>query len=518
MHKIDPSLAPANNRPRRWPALLLLGLAGARAGQIWWLRDYDLQFKVENTGQVLRVLAAGLLVWWVLLSRVRWRVRFIGLAVVCLLVATFCALFQLRGVTGDRIPVIEWRWRRQITSGPSSLSGGSAAPAVSANRADFPQFLGPDRDGILSGPKLVRDWAARPPELSWRRPLGAGWAGFAVAGRDAVTLEQAGDQEAVVCLDTDTGKPRWRHAYAARYDNESSGTGPRSVPTIFDDIVVATGATGVLACLDRATGRPLWSRNILQENGAAVPDWGYSCSPLVTGDLVIVASGGAGRSLVAYRLRTGEFVWGGGDAPAGYSSPMPGSLGSARQLLIFHAHGVAGHDPVTGGLLWDWPVNPVPHVANPLVIGTDRVLVSAGYGFGAELLTVSRRADNGKWEVGRVWKSIRMKAKFTNLIPKDGFIYGLDDGMMACLSLADGAQRWKEGRYGHGQVLLVGGLLLVVTESGEVVLVDPVPEGLRELTRFRVLEGKTWNPPALAGNLLFIRHDREAACFRLPTE
>lgn len=486
-------------------------------GQVWWLRDYDVQFKVESTAQAFRILALGLLVWWVFVSRLRWRTRFVGLATVGFMGAALCTLFKLQGVSGDRIPNVEWRWQRRAPASSSAVTRGLAVPSSATTRADFPQFLGPNRNGILLGPKLARDWVARPPELVWRRPVGAGWAGFAVAGRDAVTLEQSGDQEVVLCLDSYTGAPRWRHAYAASYEDASAGAGPRSVPTIAGDLVLTAGATGILTCLDRASGRLLWGHDVLKESGAMVPSWGYSCSPLVTDGLVIMASGGAGRSLVAYRLRTGEFAWGGGEAPAGYSSPALGVLGGMRQLLNFHAQGVAGHDPDTGQKLWDWPVNPVPHVANPLIIGDDRVLVSAGYGFGAELLEISRRADR-TWGASRVWKSIRMKAKFTNIVAKDGHVYGLDDGTLACLSLTDGSQRWKDGRYGHGQALQVGSLLLLVTETGDLVLVNPVVEELRELARFRALNGKTWNPPSLAGDLLLVRNDREAACFRLATE
>jgi outer membrane protein assembly factor BamB len=174
------------------------------------------------------------------------------------------------------------------------------------------------------------------------------------------------------------------------------------------------------------------------------------------------------------------------------------------------------HDVVSGKVLWDYPwPGGHPHIAIPVILPGDRVLVTSGYGTGSELLQIKKDADD-KWSATRIWKSIRLKAKFTNVVYRDGFIYGLDDGILVCLDAADGSLRWKEGRYGHGQVILTGSLLLVSDEGGDIVLVEPVPAEPRELTRFTALHGKTWNPPALAGEYLVVRNDKEAACYRLP--
>ena len=242
-----------------------------------------------------------------------------------------------------------------------------------------------------------------------------------------------------------------------------------------------------------------------------------SCSPLIVDDLVVVSAGGSdNRSLVAYRAVTGDFVWGNGTDGAGYSSPCLVTLAGAAQILIFNSGGVSAHDPVTGTNLWKyhWPGGH-PHVSMPIVIPGDRLLVSSGYGVGSELLQIQKDAS-GAFSATRIWKSNRLKAKFTDLIYRDGFIYGLDDGIMVCLDASSGEQKWKEGRYGHGQEILVADLLLVTAESGEVILLDPNPQGSRELTRFSALRGKTWNPPALAGQYLLVRNDKQAACYRLP--
>ena len=156
-----------------------------------------------------------------------------------------------------------------------------------------------------------------------------------------------------------------------------------------------------------------------------------------------------------------------------------------------------------------------PHVANPVPVDSNTVVASHGYGFGAQAVRIAR--SNDQWSASRMWKSNRLKAKFANFFAFNGHLYGLDDGILTCLDAATGEPKWKEGRYGHGQMILVDDVLLVLTEKGEIVLVEPSPAGLNELTRFPVLTGKTWNSPSLAGDLLFVRNDVEAACVQLPT-
>ena len=321
----------------------------------------------------------------------------------------------------------------------------------------------------------------------------------------------------MVCYDLLTGEPLWSYTYPACYQSPLAGEGPRATPTVAGGRVYALGSTGILNCLDEATGKRIWSKDIIRDNGARLNEWGASCSPLLVDDLVVVSAGGPeNRSLVAYRAATGDFVWGNGSDGAGYSSPSVLTLAGVPQVVIFNSAGVSAHDPVTGTNLWKyhWPTGH-PHVSTPIMIHPDGLLVSSGYGVGSELLKVQANAE-GRLTATRVWKSSRLKAKFTNLVCLDGYIYGLDDGIMTCLEAATGEQKWKGDRYGHGQEILVGGLLLVAAESGEVILLEPSAKEPRELTRFAALRGKTWNPPALAGQYLVVRNDKEAACYRLP--
>jgi outer membrane protein assembly factor BamB len=509
---------PPRPGPRWWPLGLLLLLTVARLVQIWWFKDYERQFKFASTAQWLKLALPGVLGWFLLLSRLRFRTRLAGLVGLAILGGLGVTCFRFRGIDGDRLPVIEWRWAR---STPSVVPAAATNPAVAVafvqptGAADYPQFQGPGRDSRLPDARIGTNWLASAPSLVWRQAVGEGWSGFAVSGQRAVSLEQSGDQEVVFALDLATGNRLWASPYPARYASSDAGNGPRSVPTIADGRVFTAGATGIIRSWDLATGKAGWQMDLVRDLGARIPEWGYSASPLVSRGLVWVPAGVQGRSMVALDAATGQVRFGGGNSPAAYSSPIAGTLGGREQILCLNDHGLAGHDAADGKLLWEQPIPAAPHVAAPVVVGPDRVLVSVGYGKGTFLIGVGQDGA-GQWTNGVVWKSIRLKSKFANILPVGDTLYGLDDGALVALDMATGALRWKERRYGHGQLLWVGGRLLVGAESGEVALVDVRPEGMQELGRFRALADKTWNPPALVGDLLLLRNDREAACYRLP--
>lgn len=500
---------------RWWPAAVILFLF---AGALFWVwTRYGINRQERNIATAIAgiVTFALLLIWFLFFSRARTVVRWLAFFGVVAAMALTGSLFRIRGVTGDLVPVLEWRWQKKRLQSVATTRVDPSTRAILSSTHDYPQFLGPERTGILRGPALARDWKARPPEQIWRRAVGPAWSGFAVVGNLAITQEQRGDDEMVVGYDLHTGEPRWAHADKAHYHTTIAGEGPRATPTVVSNRVYAMGATGILNCLELATGQLVWSKDVVQDNHSRTNEWGMSCSPLVVEDAVVVSVGGKnGRSLVAYHKETGALVWAGGNDGAGYSSPVLATLAGARQVLIFNSGGVAAHAVDSGEVLWSYPwTRNHPHVAQPVVLPNDQLLVASGYGTGAELLQIR----NGEaWSATKVWKSIRLKPKFANVIYLDGCIYGLDDGVMVCVDAANGELKWKEGRYGHGQVILVGKLLLVMAERGDVVLLEPVPNEHRELTRFTAFHDKTWNPPALAGEYLLVRNDKEAACYRLP--
>lgn len=502
---------------RWWPAWVVLGLAAVALLWIRWqpgLTGQDRFMRSALAGVVALLL---LLIWWLAFSRARWWLRLaIPLGVGLVLVFVVPQLVTVRQVTGDMVPVLEWRWAaRPDPTAPDAVSGPGAAASL-PGAADYPQFLGPERDATLPGPPLARDWEAQSPREIWRRPVGAGWSAFAVQGDLAVTQEQHGEEERVVAYDLATGEIRWSHADEERYDSTIAGVGPRATPTLTDGRVYTHGSLGRLNALDLETGDLLWSHDVPAELGSPDPQWGRSASPLVIDGLVIVTAGGDGNLLVAYDAETGELTWSGGDDRVGYSSPFVTTLDGERQIVLLNHSTVTGHDPATGEVLWSypWPAQQ-PNVAQPVPLPGNRLLVSSGYGVGAEMLEIEHD-DEGVLRPRRVWKSPRLKAKFTNVVAYEGHIYGLDDGVLVCLDPDTGERCWKRGRYGHGQVILIGDLLLVLTEKGEVVLVEPNPEELRELARLPALDSKTWNCPTLAGRYLLVRNDREAAAYELP--
>lgn len=507
-------------KPRWWPALIVVALTVAALVWTRAFRDATRQQRVLSSA-ILAVLAgATLLLWLLLLSRLPWKRRLQGVGAAAIGVALLPILFEYRGVSGDLIPIFAPRWERAPNLAPPPAPVEvRAEPSLAAGATDYPQFLGPARTGVVPPLSLARDWQAHPPRELWRSPIGAGWAGFAVAGGVAYTLEQRGEDEDVVAYDLLTGRQLWGNADRAKYDTPIGGPGPRSVPAVTAEHLFALGATGRLRALDRRSGRLLWLRDLTVEHGATNPEWGKSCSPLAVDGLVIASAGGPnGHSLVAYHAATGELAWQAGDSPSAYSSPLVADLAGERQVVIFNQDAVAGHRLTDGRELWrfPWPAGQ-PNVSQPVLLPGDRLFVSSGYGIGSKLLALRRDAE-GRITPALLWESPRLKAKFTNVVLHGEHLYGLDDGVLVCLDPKTGERCWKEGRFGHGQVILTGDLLLVQTEDGEVVLLEPNPTAYKELTRFTPLNGKTWNPPALAGRYLVLRNDREAVVFELEVE
>jgi outer membrane protein assembly factor BamB len=473
--------------------------------------------------QALLGIGLGILIaiWFFRFSKCSLSLRKKAAVLLALTLVALATVFRYDGVSGDLIPRFGLRWQKQ---GPPPLVHAAAPTQTIAHppgAADFPQFFGPSRDGKLPGPALARNWETNPPVELWRKSVGKGWSGFAVSGGLAITQEQREDQELIVCYELASGRIVWFHEDNAKFDNALGGVGPRTTVTIVGERVFSQGATGILNCLELATGKRLWSVNIVESNAAEIPEWGVSASPLVRGDAVIVAAGQPkGATLAAYHQQDGTRLWMGGNQTASYSSPILATLGGMEQILYFGPKALAGFDAVSGKLLWEHPwfaTSSYPHVAIPLPLSADGVMVSSGYGQGSGRAKIARQAD-GTWTAEETWATNRMKAKFTNLIEYQGHVYGLDDGQFACFDPhdVDGKLKWREGKLGHGQILLVKDVFLVMAEEGQVVLVEPSPDGYKQLTQFKALTDKTWNPPCLAGKYLLVRNDREAVCYQLP--
>lgn len=456
------------------------------------------------------------------------------LVIVCAplaLPAVFLGLFRVK-CDGDTIPrSVSLRFvpkaHESLPQAPAEPP--AARPPVTARPEDYPQFQGANRDGHIRGVKLARDWKKNPPRELWRINIGAGWSGFSVVGGCAFTQEQRGPQELVSCYDWKTGALLWAHADEQSFVSEMGGDGPRATPTVHEGRVYSVGAKGLVNCLDAASGKHHWSYDIVRAQEATVTTWGHACSPLVVGDLVLVTGGGGkGASLLALDRLTGEARWTaawdekGGTIADSYASPTLSEIGGIRQIMNLEDKGLASYD-LTGKQLWkiSWPWGlGHPKVSQPIFLPSaefagGHVLIASGYTSGSALYKVEKDAGGG-FRTAEIWKNNNLKPKFCNVVVRGDYAYGLDARILACINWRTGERQWKDGRYGHGQILLVDDLILVQSEDGPVALVEASPSGYVELGQFNALSDRTWNTMALAGPYLLVRNDHEAACFELP--
>jgi outer membrane protein assembly factor BamB len=400
------------------------------------------------------------------------------------------------------------------STGEETLVTSPPIGAVNAS-LDWPGFRGRDRDGLVRGVRIAADWSASPPKELWRRPIGPGWSSFSVHGDVFYTQEQRGEEEIVAAYRVSTGAPVWKHRDKARFWESNGGPGPRGTPTLHGGRVYALGATGILNVLDEATGRVVWSRNAGTDSNTTIPDWGFSASPLVMDDLAIVAVAG---KLVAYDRESGTRRWIGPDGGAGYSSPHLVAIHGVPQIVLLDAKGATSVSPSNGAKLWDVTVTTsgmAAPIVQPAVTADGDVLITAGDMTGLHRFAVTN--NGGAWSAANRWSTNRLKPFFNDFVVHKGHAFGFDGTLLACIDLADGRRRWKGGRYGNGQLVLVPDqdLLLVVSEEGELALVSASPDRFTELGRMPAITGKTWNHPVLAGDTLLVRNGEEMAAFKL---
>jgi outer membrane protein assembly factor BamB len=392
----------------------------------------------------------------------------------------------------------------------------SAETLPSTPAAYWTDFRGPRRDGVYTEGPVFVEWPAAGLKPIWKQPAGAGYASFVIARNRAFTIEQRGPHEVVAAYDVASGRELWTNVWAAEFRETMGGDGPRATPTWFDGHLYALGATGELRALDDATGKVIWRTNILADSGAGNLPWGMAAAPLVVGEAIVVLPGGPGnQSVVAYDRATGKRLWSAmGDVQA-YSSPMLVTLLGVPQIVFFTSSRLVGLTADGSKELWShpWPVMNGISATQPLLLSDNRLFFSSGYGAGAAVIEFTKAGDT--FAVREVWRNNRMKNRFASSVLHEGVIYGLDESILAAIDANTGELKWKGGRYGYGQLLLAGGRLIVLTEDGDLALLRATPEKHEEITRFHVLDGKTWNVPAMAGGYLLVRNLAEMAAFDL---
>lgn len=457
-------------------------------------------------------------------SKATWRT---GLTAAIYLPLGFLTLMRWDGLTGDQENEMHWRW--EPTAEEQFLASRQEAKPVSQSldepllieEGDWPDFRGPNRDGVVRGEQIATDWKEHPPRFVWRQRVGPGWSSVSLVAGRLFTEEQRGEKETVVCYDARDGHEVWTHEDPARFPEGVAGLGPRATPTFADGKLYTQGATGIVNCLDAATGRKIWSHDLVADSGGPTPPpqsgfWGFSCSPLVIDGVALIYGGGTSKEkLWAFDAETGELAWSMDAGANNYSSPQRATLYGRRQVLFFGDQGLVSLEPASGDQLWQGP--PTMKASNamvqPHIIGDNELLVPADGG----LVRVEVVASGDTVELVPLWAkpATGLRPTFNDFVVHDGAIYGFDERIFGCLDLKTGKRNWKRGRYGHGQVLLLPDqdLLLVTAESGEVVLLATDPKQLRELGRFQALDGKTWNTAVLAHGRLYIRNAEEMACY-----
>ncbi|QDU10080.1 PQQ-binding-like beta-propeller repeat protein [Gimesia aquarii] len=514
----------------KWGLAILFAGIGFTIYQ-WFQLAPDRTYQVFAVYGGIRNIFIGLLIWWMLISGVSWKARFKGLLGTILFFVLFFSLLRVESFEGDMVPRFQFRFLptaeqraekyfEQAAKMPQESNADSSTLEVSPE--DWPAYRGVDRDGIVRDQKIRTDWDVRPPELLWKHPVGSGWGSFAIIGDRAFTQEQRGEKETVVCYDALSGKQIWTHHDYVRFTEVLGGPGPRATPTFYDGMIYSMGATGILNCLNAITGELVWSKDLLEEEKLDNLQWAMSGSPLIWEDLVIVNQGIPQetskvnpRSVVALDRLTGDKVWSGGKHKSSYSSPQLSILNEEPRLLIFHSKGLEGFTPQEGKSLWffPWTNQAGVNAAQPIVIEPSSIFLGAGYGAGSARITIRESEQQAEPDVIEDWKSKSLKLKFNSAVVRDGFVYGLDEGILTCLNLETGKRAWKRGRYGYGQMILVNDNLLILAEDGRVELVKADPKKYTQIATFQAIQGQTWNHPALAQGKLFVRNSEEAACY-----
>ncbi len=398
--------------------------------------------------------------------------------------------------------------------GGANFGNVDAAPAptakVSPVKGSWPQFRGPNQDGISSATGFRKEWPAAGPPVQWRTEVGAGYSGISVAGGLVYTMFNRGGSEWLSAFDSTDGSVRWKLKMDSEY-KDPFGDGPRSTPVVDGSVIFALGARGKLVAVNAQTGGPvLWSKNLVGDLGGRIPQWGISTAPLVEGDLLLVDVGGpAGRSIVAFDKATGDVVWTAGDDAPGYSTPIPFTAEGVRQVAFLTSTKISGISPKDGKLLWSrpWKTSYDVNAAAPIFIPPNRLFVSSGYDTGSALLEI-RRVDEG-FQVSEVWRARNLKNKFSSSIRVGDTIYGFDNETFKAIDLATGKDRWRKRGLGHGSLTYADGHLIVLGEKGTLVLVEASPEAYQEKASVDFFDGKCWTVPTLVGDRLYLRDEKQ---------
>ena len=393
------------------------------------------------------------------------------------------------------------------------IGGVLSAEADDHSTAEWTQWRGPNRDGISSETGFLKNWPKEGPTVLWQIPLGDGYSGISIAQGKIYTMFAEGADEFVICLDASNGEEVWRFRSGAKF-TEQRGDGPRSMPTVHGDSVFALGAEGKLYALNAHNGTQLWSHNFVEEFDSKIPTWGFSASPLIEGDLVLVETGGRDeQAIVAFDKKSGDVVWTTHTDAVGYSSPIAIDFGGTRQIIFLTSKTLLSLAPENGHIYWKYPWPEGINIATPIFIPDDKIFISASYDKGAVLLRMIPNEDGIGIE--EVWKSRVMKNHFNSSVLQGDYLYGFDNAILTCIETNTGEEQWRHRGFGKGSLLLADGHLIILGEGGKLALVEVSPNEYREKARFQLFDDKCWTVPTLAGGKLYLRNQKDIVCLDL---
>ncbi len=472
----------------------------------------------------LPVISAVALALILLTSRMKQSSRRAITAGGMILAVIIAAQARVDAVGGDLIPLFSSRWSpppEQPVDGEANFNepepGRVAALPDAVGPNDWPEFRGPQRYSAVPDITFGTDWDAKPPREIWRRAVGLGWSSFCVVGDYFFTQEQRGDEELVACYQLSDGEPVWLNRVSSRF-SEPMGDGPRGTPTYVDGKLYPQGATGELQCLEASTGKTIWKSDVGKDTGAKLPQWGFSSSPLVVDGRVVTFTGaGGGQSVIAYDAATGARAWAAGSGMKGYCSAQVAQFDDMPQVLMISDYGLQSFAPADGALIWEyeWEMTAFPRITQPCFTDADSIVIGTGFAPGSRKISIAK-SDN-TYTVSEDWTARKFRPYFNDFVHHEGALYGFNGNRITCADAETGEVLWAGDRIG-GQVLLFPAMdmLLVLSERGEVWLIEATPEAHSEVARFDAIKGKTWNHPVVVGDALLVRNSGEMACYELP--
>ncbi len=515
-----------------WLILNLWIIAGVVLAALWFKFDADRTAQIASVWAVVPTALFLTMGWWTIFSNLPAKTRWQGWGGLLIAVGLFCAIFRLEQFEGSFWPWFAFRWTPTAESKflddhekDERFQGKLPKPKEESVYQDWTQFRGSNGDGLVEKSPIRRDWSNGPPEPVWKKRVGPGWSSFIVVEGLLYTQMQIDQDEAVVCYEMNSGKIVWEHKEpGVRFSEIRAGVGPMATPTYYQGRLYTLGATGILNCLDPKTGLEFWSTNILEDANSENLDWGMAGSPVAYEGMILVTPGSDEEEktgVAAYDWKTGKKLWAGGHHIGAYSTPVIAKLDGMTQLLVFDGKGLSGHALNNGYLMWHhrWENTFNINVAKPILRDDDAIFISTGYGVGSALIRVTNDGNN-HWSVKLTdWETnSKFKLKFGDAVKREGLVYGLSEGILMCLDLKTGNILWRQrGDFGFGQLIMVEDVLVILTEQGEVVLIE-ANQNHKELLRFQAIEGKSWSYPTFAQGRLFVRNAEWMACYDLRPE